>query len=139
MLAGEAFQLESQVGFDVLNPAGQPWKFISPEIDPRVQILAKPALCHPLPQVAMSASDQLEVACHLPVAAEWEKALLLNRFQQHRLLIEAELANFVQEQQAAIGGTQQPCWLVDLNCAELGRRTLQVVRAMKEEAKAGNQ
>jgi hypothetical protein len=43
----------------------------------------------PLPaQVAVGAGDQLEVAADLAVAAEREKALLLDRAQQHRLLVE---------------------------------------------------
>ena len=31
-----------------------------------------------------------------------------------------------------IGGTQQPCWQIDLNCPELGRKTLQVVSSLEE-------
>ena len=43
----------------------------------------------------------------LAVAAERKEALLLERAQQHGLLVEAEFADLVQEQQAVVGGPQQ--------------------------------
>jgi hypothetical protein len=45
---------------------------------------------------------------HLLVAAERQEALLLERAQQHRLLVEAEFADLVEEQQPAVGRAQQP-------------------------------
>jgi hypothetical protein len=35
-----------------------------------------------------------------------------------------------------IGGTQQPVWVIDLNCPALGRKTLQVVTSLEEKRKA---
>ncbi len=55
----------------------------------------------------MRAGDQLEVACHLAVGAIGQKALFLDRLEQHRLLVGAEFADFVEEQQAAVGRAQQ--------------------------------
>ena len=57
---------------------------------------------HRRAEVAVRAGDQLEVARHFAVAAERQEALLLERPQQHRLLVGAELADLVEEQQAAV-------------------------------------
>ena len=43
----------------------------------------------------------------LAVAAERQEPLLLERAQQHRLLVEPELADLVEEEQAAVGAAQQ--------------------------------
>ena len=78
-----------------------------PQVDARQQVLAKAALGHGAGQVAVRAGDQLKVARDLVVAAERQEALLLERAQQHRLLVEAELADLVEEQHAAVGAEQQ--------------------------------
>ena len=58
-------------------------------------------------QVAVGAGDQLEVALRLRVGADGQEALFLDRAQQHGLLVEAELADLVEEQHAAVGRAQQ--------------------------------
>ena len=79
-----------------------------PQVDARQQVLAERALRDCALQVAVGAGDQLEVALHLPVGADGQEALLLDGAQQHRLLVEAELADLVEEQHAAVGRAQQP-------------------------------
>lgn len=74
-----------------------------PQVDARQQIVAEPARAHGLVQIAIRAGDELEVAADLAVRAHGKEPFLLDRPQQHRLLVEPELADLVKKQQATVG------------------------------------
>ena len=59
-------------------------------------------------EVAVGAGDELEVARHLAVGADRQEALLLDGPQQHRLLVDAQLADLVEEEHAAVGRRAGP-------------------------------
>ena len=78
-----------------------------PQIEPRQQILAKAAVRNRSAKIAIGAGDQLELARHLLVGADGQEALVLDGAQDHGLLVEAEFADLVEEQHAAVGRAQQ--------------------------------
>ncbi len=102
VLAGKADQFVIEVGLDVFRALGQAGQIEGPQVDAREQVFAKASLGHPLPQVAHRARDQLEIALRLAVAAERQEALLFDGLEQHGLLVQPELPDLIQEQQAAV-------------------------------------
>ena len=48
-------------------------------------------------QIAVGAADQLEVAVDLLIGANRKKAAFFKGAEQHRLLVEPELADFVKK------------------------------------------
>ena len=107
LLAGVQGQQVVDVGFDVFGPRGQARQVVSPEVDARKKVFAKAPGGHFAPQVAAGAGNELEVAAHFAVAAQWVEALFLDGFEQHGLLVRPQLADFVQKQHAAIGAFEQ--------------------------------
>ena len=97
------------IGLNIFGPLRQPRQGVRPQIDTRKQVFAKAALGHVHAQVAVGASDQLKVAADLFVAAHGKEALFLHRLEQHGLLIEPQLANFIKKQHALMRCTQQAC------------------------------
>ena len=76
-------------------------------VDARQQVLAEAALARPSSrEIAVRAGDQLKVAAHLAVRAHRQNSFL-DRAQQHGLLVQAQLADLVEEQHAAVGRAQQ--------------------------------
>jgi len=59
-------------------------------------------------QVAVRAGDELKVAAGRLVRTDRVEDLVLDRAEQHRLLVEAELADLVEEEHAVIGALQMP-------------------------------
>ena len=57
----------------------------------------------------MGASNQLKVAADLFVAAHGEEALFLHGLEQHGLLVQPQLANFIEKQHAFMCRAQQAC------------------------------
>ena len=55
----------------------------------------------------MGASDELEIAGHLLVAAVGKEALFLDCLEQHRLFVRTEFTDFIEKQQTAVGAAQQ--------------------------------
>ena len=107
VLARVAFEFEVQVRFDVLGALGQAGQAVGPQVQARQQVVAEAAFQHRRLQVAVGPGDQLEIAFDLLVAADRQEALFLQRAQQHRLFVLAELADLVEEQQALVGRAQQ--------------------------------
>ena len=105
---GVLFELEVQVRLQVVGALGQARQPEAPEPDPGQQVLAEAAGADLRPQVPVRAADQLEVAAHLRVGPDREEGLLLDRPQQHRLLVGPQLPHLVQEEQAPVGRPQQP-------------------------------
>src|SRR5450830_241564 len=58
-------------------------------------------------EVAVRAGDQLEIALDFVIAADWQEALFLDGLEQHGLLVEAQFAYFVEEQQAPVRAAQK--------------------------------
>ena len=107
--------------------SASPGRREGPEIDPREQVVAEATVPHRTGQVAVRAGNQLKIARDLAVAPERQEALLLERSQQHRLLVEPELAHFVEKQQPVIRAEQEAGPVADgaseraLDVAEEGR------------------
>ncbi|MCY1227524.1 hypothetical protein D9M72_397940 [compost metagenome] len=97
-----------EVGLDVLGPLCEAGQVVGPEVDAREQVFAKAPLRHVAAQVAVGAGDELEVALHFLVGAHGEEALFLDGLEQHRLFVQAELADLVEKQRALVRGAQQP-------------------------------
>ena len=51
----------------------------------------------------MRAGDQLEVAVHLFIRAKRKKGFFFDGLQQHGLLIQPQLGDFIEKQHAAVG------------------------------------
>ena len=58
-------------------------------------------------EIAVRPGDELKIATALAVGAEGQESLLLHGAEQHGLFVEAELADLVEEEHAAIGRAQQ--------------------------------
>src|SRR5690606_13845505 len=73
-----------------------------PEIDPRQQVLAEPALFHRQLQIAVGSGDELEVTLRRAVTPQGMEGPVLDRPEQHRLLIEPELSDLIEKQHASM-------------------------------------
>ena len=107
LVAAPAFEFEIQIGLDVLGAFRQARQPVGPQIEPRQQVVAEPALHHRILQIAVGAGDQLEIAFDLLVAAYRREAFFLQRAQQQRLFVQAEFADLVEEQQTLMRRTQE--------------------------------
>jgi hypothetical protein len=105
--AREVIQLPGQVRLDVLPAGGQAGQLEMPEVDAREQVLPEPALLHALTKIRVGTCDELELGPHLAIGAHREEPLLLDRAQQHGLLVGSELRDLVEEQQPPVGPAQQ--------------------------------
>ena len=103
---GVALELVVEVRLDVLRALAQRRHAEGPDVDAGQQVVAEAARAHAGPQVAVGPGDQLKVAADLAVAADREEHAVLERAQQHRLLVEAELADLVEEEHAAVGALE---------------------------------
>ena len=92
-------QLEVEVRLEVVQPLGEPRQAEAPQPDPREQVFAEAADADVGAEVTVRAADQLEVAADLGVGADRQEVLLLDRAQQHRLLVGPQLADLVEEEQ----------------------------------------
>src|SRR5262249_52204340 len=98
-----ALELVVEVGLDVLTALAEAGQAEGPQVDAGQQVLAEAAGLDVDAEVAVGAGDQLEVAADLAVAADREEHAVLDRTQEHGLLVEAELADLVEEEHAAVG------------------------------------
>ena len=83
------------IGRDVFAAVGERGQRVMPNVDAGKQIFAKTPRLHFAAQIAVGASYELEIAFHFAVAAHGVKLFLFNGFEQHGLLIQAQLADFV--------------------------------------------
>ncbi len=67
------------------------------------QVFAEPALAHQHTQIARSGGDDAHIKRHQLVAAQWLDLALLQRAQQLGLQTLRHVADFIEEQRAAIG------------------------------------
>ncbi len=131
---GEAFELVVEVGLDVLGALGQRRQPKRPEVEPREEVIAEAAGAGVVGEVAVGAADELEVARGLAICAERAEALGLQRAEEHRLLLHAELAHLVEEEHAAVGLAQEA-----LTCADgAGERAALVAEEGGHRAIAAN-
>ncbi len=100
-------QLVIQIRLDVFAPRGQAGQAERPQVDAGKQILAEPAARHFRGQIAIGAGDQLEIALHFPIRADRQKTLFLDRPQKHGLFVDAQFADLVEKEHAAVGRPQQ--------------------------------
>src|SRR5262245_29398426 len=101
-------KLEVEIGLDVLAPLLQARQRERPQIEPRQQVLPEAPHLDRAPELAIGAGYKLKVARHLLIPANWQEALLLDGAQDHGLLVEAQLADLVEEQDAAVRRAQEP-------------------------------
>ena len=100
-------QLLLNVRLYVFAPLGQARQRVLPDIDARIQILAKSPRRHFRAQVFVCARYQLELAAAGRVAAHGEKFFFFDGLEQHRLLIHAQFADFIQKQHAQVGAFEK--------------------------------
>ena len=77
-------------------------------IDSRQKIVAEAARAHIAAQIVVSARDQLEVALRLLVRSHRKETLLLDRAQQHRLLVRAQFTYFIEKHDSKMRLLEQP-------------------------------
>lgn len=77
-------------------------------IDASEQILTEPSAAYVVSQIPVRTRDQLEVALRFLVGAHREEPLLLDRPQQHGLLVGTEFADFVEKHDAEMRLLEQP-------------------------------
>ena len=107
---------------DVLGALTQR-RYLQPhDVEPVEQILAEPALLHGLVEIDVGCGDQAKVRLHRARAADAFDFALLDRAQQLRLQLRAEVAHLVEEQRAARGELE----LADLLPDGAGERALLV-------------
>ena len=83
------------------------------------QIGAETPLPHRLAEFPVGAADQLERTGIFPVGTERQKHFFLDGAQQHRLFVEAQFADFIQEENPLIRRFQQAGPIFD----RAGKRT----------------
>ncbi len=110
---GELLELVVEVRLEVLRALGEPRQPEGPQVDPGEQVLAEAPVPRVDGEVPVRARHQPEVGGDLAVAAERQEPLVLEGPQQHRLLVEAELPDLVEEQDPAVGGGEQAAALAD--------------------------
>ena len=91
--------------------SGGSW--IDDDVEPVEEILAEPALLHHLPQIDVGRGDDADVDLDRLHAAEPHELALLNDAQQLGLRLERDVADFVEEDRAAVGEVEQPLLRVD--------------------------
>ena len=64
---GEAAQFEVEVGLDILLALAERRQGEGPQIEPREEVLAEPALTHPDREIAVGPGDELEIRRHILV------------------------------------------------------------------------
>lgn len=97
----------TEIRFDVLRPIDQAGQRISPQVNARLEILAKSPGHLFARQIAVGAGDQLKVALRFMVGADREKAFFFDRFEQHGLFVGAQPAYLVKKQQTWVRAAQQ--------------------------------
>ena len=110
---------------DVLAAIAQRRERDREHVEPIVQVAAEAALAHFLGQIAVGRGDDAHVDVHRARAAQPLELSFLQHAQQLGLQLERQLADFVEEERAAVG---------ELEAADLGR-----VRAGERAALAAEQ
>ena len=103
MLAGPfgiAQQLVIEVWLDVFAAVGEAWQAEAPKVDACEKIRAKGSVSA---QVAICSADELEVAALVLVCAKRAIGLFFDRLEEHRLGFHRQFADFVKEDDAAVG------------------------------------
>src|SRR5262245_6057816 len=96
-IVADSFELEFEVRFNVFGAFAQARQQEGPQIDASQKVLTESAARDAVGEVPVGAGDELEVALDLLVGADWKEGLVLDGAQEHRLLVESQLADFVQE------------------------------------------
>ena len=99
-------ELVCDIRLDVFAPLGQRGQWVVPDVDARIEVFAEATLAYVRAQVAVGAGDELEMAFAFLVAADGVEAFFFQRFQQHRLFVQPQFADFVKKQHAAVGAFQ---------------------------------
>ena len=81
------------------------------DAEPVEQVLAKGPIAHALLQIAIGGGDDADIHADILHAADAADGLILQRPQQFRLQVGGELADFIQEERAAVGDFKQPLLL----------------------------
>ena len=102
-----ARQFEVEIGLDVLAALLETRQLEDPQIEPRHQILAKTARLDLARERTVRSGNELEVAVRFLVGADGQEALLLDRAQNHGLLVETEFADLIEKQHALVRRAQQ--------------------------------
>src|SRR5262249_10790852 len=104
---GVAVQLVVEIRLDVLRALAEPRQPKGPQIDPSQQVIAETATADGLAELAVGTRDELELALHLAIGADRQERLVLDRAQEHRLLVQAKLADLVEQEHPSVGRAQQ--------------------------------
>src|SRR5262249_24599493 len=102
-----AVKLVVEIRLDVFRSLTKPRQAKSPEVDPGQQIVTEATAADRVAEIAIRAGDQLEVALYLAISTDREEGFILDGAQEHGLLVEAELADLVEQKHASVRRAQQ--------------------------------
>ena len=77
------------------------------DVQPVIEVLAKPTVGEHLSEVAIRGADHPDIDTQRPAAAEWPELPLLQHTQQFRLHREGKVPDLIEEQAPAVGQLEQ--------------------------------
>src|SRR5882757_8311470 len=92
---------------NVGSPVAQRGKMYGDDVQAEIKVLAEGAVAISGFQVAIGGGDNAYVDCDVRIAAYWPNFLLLQDAQELGLHFERQLANFIEEDCAAVGGLKE--------------------------------
>ena len=96
-------ELVVEVRLDVFAAFGESGHLEAPEVDAGEEVAAELATRHVVHEIAVRTADELEVAVFVLGGAEGAVVLLLDCLEKHRLGLHRQLADFIEEDDAAVG------------------------------------
>lgn len=112
----EVAQLVLEVRLDVLPTLGEAGYAVGPAVDALEEVVAELLL---VGQILIGAADELEVALDRRVRPHLVEDVFFKGLEEHRLHVPREVADFVQEEDAFLGGFDEsiPVLLGTCECA----------------------
>ena len=132
-IVGEDLEQAVSEHRDVLRPLAQRRDVERDRADPEVEVAAELPLAHQLRQVLVRGGDQLHVDLAVAHLAEPTEALLLEDLEQLRLDLRIEVADLVEEHDAAVRDLEQSRLAAD----RAGEGALLVPEQLRLEELAG--
>lgn len=102
-LSAEFVQFVFEIRFDIFPAFGEAGEPEAPQIDTRKEVLAELLFTDVVCEVAIRAADEEKIALFIGGSAEWAKRFLFDSLEEHSLGLEREFADFIEEENAAIG------------------------------------
>lgn len=99
----ELVQLVFKIRLDIFAAFGKTWQLETPEVDARQEVQTELVIAHIIHQIAVSAADEKKIAVLVACCTERTKGFFLDGLQEHRLSFKGQFADFIEEDNAAVG------------------------------------